>query len=154
MDTMATVEKLPSCNRVASAALLNSCSGLDSSALTEAESDKGSDLLLGEAKAIYAARLAVCELLEANTEIPQACSTFVPTKKNTRKQGIRGFLTPNGVTAPVVHYLYYDEVTDRHLKQCSAALGSKPQWWTSYSNARQNAAVMCHAMRADVEKGE
>jgi len=33
-------------------------------------------------------------------------------------------------------------------------LESRPQWWISYSNARQNAVLMCHAARHEVEKDE
>ena len=40
------------------------------------------------------------------------------------------------------------------LEQCLKALESRPQWWTSYSNSRQNAMVICQASRIEVEKEE
>lgn len=46
-----------------------------------------------------------------------------------------------------------DKVGIRHIRECLQSLESRPQWWTSYSNSRQNAAIMCQAARADIEKG-
>lgn len=148
---MQSVDKLPSCNYIASRALINSCSQLDQSSTTG--HGEGLDIILDQAKAIYGARLAVCELLEANSPVPSTCSAFKPNPRNTRKQGFRGFFSSHGPSTPVALYEIYDEETAKHLKTCSASLASKPQWWTSYSNARQNAVAMCHAMRAEVEKG-
>ena len=153
LDIIRTVEALPACNKVASAALLHSCSGLDESATSSDRDNAGINDLLEESKSIYATRLAVCELLEAANAVPDACSAFVPTKKTTRKRGFKGIFGAKETSQPVVHYQDYDEATERDLKRCTVALGSKPQWWTSYSNARQNAVVMCHATRAQVEKG-
>lgn len=38
--------------------------------------------------------------------------------------------------------------------QCLRALESRPQWWTSYSNSRQNAMVICQAARIETEREE
>ena len=40
------------------------------------------------------------------------------------------------------------------MEQCLKALESRPQWWTSYSNNRQNAMVICQAARIETEKEE
>lgn len=47
-----------------------------------------------------------------------------------------------------------DEVPKELLEQCLRTLESRPQWWTSYSNSRQNALVICHASRIETEKEE
>ena len=101
---------------------------------------------------IYAARLAVCELNNARAYVPSACQVFVPTVKTTRKSSWAGYLTGNKPSQPRQQYPQYDEVTEEHLGQCLKALEERPQTWTSYSNSKQNAAVMCHAMRGEVER--
>ncbi|KAI9925205.1 hypothetical protein MW887_006125 [Aspergillus wentii] len=40
------------------------------------------------------------------------------------------------------------------LGSCLKSLESRPQWWTSYSNSRQNAVVICQAARVENEKEE
>jgi hypothetical protein len=50
--------------------------------------------------------------------------------------------------------LGYDDIKGQQLGQCLKSLESRPQWWTSYSNNRQNAVVMCQAARGQIEKGE
>lgn len=40
------------------------------------------------------------------------------------------------------------------LEACLKSLESRPQWWTSYSNSRQNAMVICQATRVEMEKEE
>ncbi|KAK4966997.1 hypothetical protein LTR28_003105 [Elasticomyces elasticus] len=152
-EILRSVESLPSCHRVASAALLNSCSSLEASPRDD-NRNRGSDIMLNEVKSVYAARLAVCEFSDAKVAVPQACLPFVPTERTTKKHGIRGFLTRKGPTQATDYYLDYDDITEGHLTQCLTALESKPQWWTSYSNARQNAVIMCHSMRTEVEKDE
>jgi hypothetical protein len=47
-----------------------------------------------------------------------------------------------------------DEIPKDLLEQCLKTLESRPQWWTSYSNSRQNALVICHASRIETEKQE
>ncbi|KAI9827907.1 MAG: hypothetical protein M1826_006213 [Phylliscum demangeonii] len=43
---------------------------------------------------------------------------------------------------------------DQNILDCLGVLEKKPQWWTSYSNARQNAMVICQAVRSEIEKDE
>jgi hypothetical protein len=40
------------------------------------------------------------------------------------------------------------------VEACLRGLESRPQWWTSYSNSRQNAIVICQAARIEIEKEE
>lgn len=40
------------------------------------------------------------------------------------------------------------------VEQCLKALESRPQSWTSYSNSRQNAMVVCQAAQIETEKEE
>jgi hypothetical protein len=42
----------------------------------------------------------------------------------------------------------------KDLEQCLRSLESRPQWWTSYSNNRQNAMIICQASRIETEKEE
>lgn len=42
----------------------------------------------------------------------------------------------------------------KDLEQCLRSLESRPQWWTSYSNNRQNAMIICQASRIEAEKEE
>lgn len=153
MKIMRDVEKLPSCNKIASQALLNSCSALESPESAESE-QRGPDMMLDETKSIYAARLAVCELSGARATVPEGCTSFLPNSHTGKKTGLRGFIGLNRLSAPTTSYDHYGDVTEHSLDKCLGALESKPQWWTSYSNSRQNAVVMCHAMRSEVEKDE
>lgn len=155
LDLIKNVESLPSCAKIASSALLHSCSALEGSIKhDESELSRGSDLFVDEEADIYSARLAVCELSGADFSIPNECRSFIPDDKVKKKRGIRGFWSKNGASEPTATFQYYDEVTLGNLQQCRRALGSTSQSWTSYSNNRQNAVVMCRAMRSEVEKDE
>jgi len=79
-----------------------------------------------EVKSGYGAKLAVCELQAAGSSIPGSCSTT----------SLIGRMMGKG-----------------KLAKCLRDLESRPQWWTSYSNNRQNAAVLCQAARAEIERG-
>lgn len=155
LDLIKNVESLPSCAKIASSALLHSCSALEGS-ITHDDSDlrRGSDLFVEEEADIYSARLAVCELSGADFSIPSACQSFIPTEKSKNKRGIRGFWSKNGPSQPATVFQYYDDVTLNNLQQCRKSLGSTSQSWTSYSNNRQNAVVMCRAMQSQVDNDE
>lgn len=155
LDLIKNVESLPSCAKIASSALLHSCSALEGSIKhDESQFSRGSDLFVEEEADIYSARLAVCELNGADFEIPKECRSFVPTEKTKSKRGIRGFWSNDGPSEPTNVFHYYDEITLTSLQQCRRALGSTSQSWTSYSNNRQNAVVMCRAMRSEIERDE
>lgn len=151
LEIMDSVDKMPSCQKLASAAIVNSCSNLNHKSTLS--TDQGVDAMLEKAQSIYAARLAVCELIDVNAPIPDACNPFRPSQRNTRKTGFSGWFNNNGPTDPVPYYEVYEDETAQHLDLCASSLASKPQWWTSYSNARQNGLMMCYAMRAQIERG-
>ena len=155
LDLIKNVETLPSCAKIASSALLHSCSALEGSIKhDESELARGSDLFIEEEADIYSARLAVCELSGADFSIPPPCRSFVPAAQTSKKRGIRAFWSKDGPTQPTGAFQYYDEITITNLQHCRKALGSTSQSWTSYSNNRQNAVVMCRAMRSEIERDE
>ena len=143
IESMASVAQMPSCNKVASAALKNTCSEIDID--TSLNVGVTVDVMLEKSKSIYAARLAVCELIDAHASIPRACAAFQPSEDNTW----RSYILPKRSR----QYPAYDHDTAQQLKPCLKALSSTPQLWTSYSNAKQNSILMCHAMRASIDKG-
>lgn len=137
---------------MAASALMDSCATLDDAGTTD--STKDADVSLDQAKSIFATRLAICEILEAKASIPGKCEAFVPSDQNTRKKGFMGRFTSQGATKPTLSYPVYESSTEQHLDQCRTALASRSQWWTSYSNSRQNAVSLCHAVRGAIEKDE
>lgn len=149
INTMNKVEKLPSCQKLASQALLNTCSEIDHA--TSLATDKGIDVMLERSKSIYATRLAICELMDANAVIPASCSPFRPVENDSKFNGFRGFIVNGYFTKPTTQHKFEDH---GDLDQCSASLSSNPVWWTSYSNARQNAVLLCHSMRSELDKGK
>ena len=129
LQLLSALQGSPSCNRVAASTLLDSCHSIDGS-------KQAAELSFEDARSIYAAQLAVCEIESAESSIPQSCRALVP------------------VLDSKVHKRAPQERTRKGLlSQCLQTLESRPQWWTSYSNNRQNAVVMCQAARVDIEKG-
>ncbi|PGH08205.1 hypothetical protein GX51_01359 [Blastomyces parvus] len=128
---LASMKSSPSCNRLAATNLILSCQSLggDDGAQKDGLSDS-----LDKLKSLFAARLAVCELIGAGAAIPEQCSPILIAHQTYRH--------PNGD----------DPVQSSRLEPCLKSLESRPQWWTSYSNSRQNAAVMCQAARTEIER--
>ncbi|RAK90156.1 nuclear membrane fusion protein Kar5 [Aspergillus costaricaensis CBS 115574] len=52
------------------------------------------------------------------------------------------------------HFNTAETVAKGQLESCLRSLESRPQWWTSYSNSRQNAVVICQAARFENEREE
>nr|XP_001394658.2 hypothetical protein ANI_1_2190094 [Aspergillus niger CBS 513.88] len=98
-------------------------------------------------RSIYAARLAICELNEAGAAVPTTCQSI--TMRMPQKKGI--FRLPSGYKT---HFNAAETVTKGQLESCLRSLESRPQWWTSYSNSRQNAVVICQAARFENEREE
>jgi Tht1-like nuclear fusion protein len=119
--------------------LLTSCQDLGSS-----ESHRGAEIAktLDRVKSIYAARLALCELSGAGASIPLSCSAIQIAPDRTHNE-------------PSVDLMdISDDFTPGVVEKCLSGLESRPQWWTSYSNSRQNAIVICQAARIEIEKEE
>ena len=129
LQLLAAMEGSPSCNRVAASTLLDSCHSIDGS-LRDAETS------FEDAKSIYAAQLAMCEIVSAESSIPHSCQSLVPVLDSKERKPVS-----------------QKSIRKGQLSQCLQSLESRPQWWTSYSNSRQNAVVMCQAARVDIEKG-
>ena len=129
LQLLSAMQGSPSCNRVAASTLLDSCHSIDGSR-------QDAELSFEDAKSIYAAQLAMCEIVSAESSIPHCCRALVPVLDSKVHR-----------SAP------QESIRKGHLSQCLQTLESRPQWWTSYSNSRQNAVVMCQAARVDIEKG-
>lgn len=149
VEILESIEAAPSCHRLATTSLIDSCQALERS--------RSSEHSLTKVRETYAARLAMCELSSAKVEFPTSCRSFVPSqggcKRKTPSRSIIKYWRAE-VSEPVsVEKLCYPELTASEVKQCLGALHSKPQWWTSYSNALQNVLVVCQASRNAIEKG-
>lgn len=77
----------------------------------------------GGLKIFYAARLAICEFEATGISFPQECNDL-----DGKLQEIK-------------------------VMRCVKKLEERPQWWTTLSNNIQSAAVMCSAVRHEIEKG-
>ena len=119
----------PSCNRLAASTLLDSCHSIDGS-------KHDAEGTFEDVRSIYAAQLAICEIRSAESNIPQPCEALAPILDSKKHKAAS---TSN--------------IRKGQLSLCLQSLESRPQWWTSYSNSRQNAVVMCQAARVDIEKG-
>jgi len=127
LELLASIQTSPSCNRIAASTLLDSCHSIEGS-------EHDVDASIEDLRSIYAAQLAMCEIGSANSVKPQSCGALTTAAK-TKSKGARS-------------------ISKDELSKCLRSLESRPQWWTSYSNNRQNAGVMCQAARMDIEKGK
>ncbi|QSS66403.1 nuclear membrane fusion protein Kar5 [Histoplasma capsulatum] len=126
-----SMKSSPSCNRLAATNLILSCQSIGGDDDTDKNNPSNS---LDNLKALFAARLAVCELIGAGAAIPEQCSPILISHSTYGHPGAQ------------------DQVQPSRLEPCLRSLESRPQWWTSYSNSRQNAAVMCQAARTEIER--
>ena len=135
----------PSCNRFAVTNLITSCQELNSEGDSHSRTDYAQENL-DHIKSLYAARLAVCEVTGAGARVPDECEQLgISHPGKSSRTWFQGY-NPNADGKPGIR--------SAQLEPCLQALESKPQWWTSYSNNRQNAAIMCQAARIDVERDE
>ena len=119
----------PSCTRQAAFGLIESCSGLASKDTTSLYTE------LDEVKSLYSARLAICEMKDAGLPIPSQCTSEI-LRDSTTNRFIVKLESRQMITA------------------CVQALEARPQSWTSYSNNRQNALIICRASREEKEREE
>ena len=142
LQLLSSMQKSPSCNRLATSTLLDSCQTVDGS---------GHDIedTLENIKSVYAARLALCEICSTGLAIPPDCKVLMPADDQEGKRGLEWILGSGRAKSGT-----YDNIGNRQLSQCLRSLESRPQWWTSYSNSRQNAVIMCQAARVDIERGK
>ena len=151
MKFISSMEASPSCQKLAIATLLRSCRSIHPG---NDQTRKSSTVeRLDRVKSIFAARLAICELVDANAIIPQQCDSLHVPGPPGKNSIFKHFTT-------ISKYHREHEVSNENedesildIGSCLGALESRPQWWTSYSNARQNAIAICEATRSEVEKG-
>ncbi|GES64340.1 nuclear membrane fusion protein Kar5 [Aspergillus terreus] len=143
VQLLKSMESSASCNRIAASRLVTSCQSIGGK--TD-PMDSDIYLTLEHVRSLYAARLAICEINGAGASTPSPClpvTVFSPQQK-----GMFGFVRPkyqlNEADAP----------SAEALEHCLKSLESRPQWWTSYSNSRQNAVVICQAARIENEREE
>lgn len=131
-----SMKSSPSCSKIAATKLLTSCQSLNTP-----QNSRESQIVdsLDQIKSIYAVRLALCELTGAGTPIPMGCSPLHITTNNLNTATTNAQESENSISPAI-------------LQICLNTLESRPQWWTSYSNSRQNALVICQAARIEVEK--
>ncbi|KAK8157780.1 hypothetical protein BKA80DRAFT_312207 [Phyllosticta citrichinensis] len=147
------MESSPACQQLATTTLIDSCQSLD--LMAGSDSHSASQNLMDVIKKEYSARLAVCELQGIKDGVPRECSPFVPSVDACRSSQPRGFFDrymKQKKGGP--RRLCYPNFTQQELKTCANALFNHPQRWTSFSNARSNAIIICQASRAAVENDE
>ena len=79
-----SMEAAPSCHRIATLTLINSCQSLERSSSAEVE--------LTEIREEYATRLAMCELMGAKVTVPSQCDRFVPQDGGCKRKRTFAFL--------------------------------------------------------------
>jgi hypothetical protein len=139
IQILRSIKSSPSCNRIAASRLLTSSQSIKG----EGE-DHGKAQSLDHVKSLYAARLAVCELTGAGAALPTDCVPVAPPPVGQRQRYRANNEDSLG--------LEEDDIPSGQLERCLRSLESRPQWWTSYSNSRQNAVVMCQATRIEIDR--
>jgi hypothetical protein len=148
VDFVVSMQTAPTCTRMAASHLMNECKLLEH-APDFAKSRP--EAYLDGVKTEYAAKLAVCELLSAqpvNPLPPPHCDILVPSSRHCGKGGSWWYARPEVLDDKQC----YPDFKDYQYTQCLKSLQSTPQFWTSFSNARQNAVVMCQASRDAIER--
>ena len=128
LTILKSMESAPSCSRLAVTAFWNQCQ-------TTQKSPHGKQTAIDDTKNAFAASLAICELQAAKIPGPRSCNMIASILSSPRTSGGQSPL----------------EIP--HLDRCLNSLHSDPMLWTSYSNNRQNAQVLCEAARAENHKG-
>ena len=141
LDLLDSLQTSPSCIRLATSTLLTSCQTFDDQHTSSTEPT------LDDTRSLYAARLALCEISGAGLNIPAECELLHLANDSDVKQQHHQRMGGGQSNSP-------HRFGTRQIRECLQSLESRPQWWTSYSNSRQNAAIMCQAARADIEKGK
>ncbi|KAF2020890.1 hypothetical protein BU24DRAFT_456916 [Aaosphaeria arxii CBS 175.79] len=142
------MESAPDCNRLAALSLINDCKSLEDG---PNETKRAFPNILDEVKSEYAARLAVCELVGARAKVSRDCLILVPSAAACDEGGLFSFGRRKRSQASAGE-LCYPKATQAKFESCLKALADNAQSWTSYSNSRQNAVVMCRASRDSIER--
>ncbi|KAL4780435.1 hypothetical protein BJX76DRAFT_364322 [Aspergillus varians] len=143
LKLLESVSSSPSCNKLAATKLVTSCKSIKRNPESPGSSD--TYLALENVRSLYAARLAVCEISGAGISIPSPCQPM--NVSPSPKKGLFGFYTKQNSASSDT-----DPVSKEDLEPCLRSLESRPQWWTSYSNSKQNAMIICHASRSEIDQ--
>lgn len=109
------------CHQTAAAHLLLTCKAIGA----DMDKDDGERELLERAKSVYAVRVAVCETGEGRAAVPSACTSILDIPQRLDHE--------------------IDVVSSKTLAPCLGALMGEHYYWTSYSNNRQDANILCRA---------
>ncbi|KAL4953658.1 hypothetical protein BDW69DRAFT_205681 [Aspergillus filifer] len=145
LELLDSINASSSCNKLAATKLVTSCELIGRN--SEASGDTDTYLDLEHVRSLYAARLALCELGGAGITIPSSCQP-VNVSPPRRKVYFGLYSTNSPVTTTT------DTLPKEDLAPCLKSLESRPQSWTSYSNSRQNAMVICQASRYEIDKDD
>ncbi|KAK4580067.1 hypothetical protein LTR86_000269 [Recurvomyces mirabilis] len=148
-------QSLPTCERLATGALLTSCASLERPvSVNPDDSAPGADALVRDQQQLYAARLSVCRLNHTGNPIPKACLPLLPTERNTKRKWLTGILgkTDRHETS----YPDYEHDSEAHAGACIKALyhEGNGQAWTTYEASRHSMTATCRSLRDDVERDE
>lgn len=141
IELLSAYDTFPSCHRLAVGAFFETCGSAPSV-------DVDGNHILEDEKNLFAARLAVCELKSANAVIDEVCLGMVPNESSKSS-----FFPWSSGNAKHSLKSIYEEVNSTQRDACIKSLHSSTQSWTSYSNARQNAVLMCDTVRAEINRG-
>ena len=133
----------PFCHQAAIHELLTSCQSVKENA----RNPRPAAELLGKLKTISAARFAVCEITEALADTPSQCVPLMIYSPESHSESLSHTVKSSA-------YNTIEQVSDRDVRACLKALECKPQSWTSYSNSKQQIAMICDASRTDIVKDE
>lgn len=120
------IENLPPCKRFASKKLVNSCLAFDN---LHPENRYGTDDLLERFRNMFALRMTHCELSDADVFLPRACEPFINEDPS-------------------------DSESRESFAKCLHELHQTPSSWDSFNHAKTRAAIICHAMRSEIDKDE
>jgi hypothetical protein len=131
------IQASSSCHQRAANRLIKSCQSMSSD---------GGSILIEHVKSLYAVRLAICETSEGEAPVPTQC---------------RSLLTPEGLHSQdrldsSSRRISYEAevVSGQELAPCVKALQKNNIYWISFSNNRQQASVICQALRWHVDREE
>lgn len=147
IDFLDSLKSESACHQFASKELVDSCQSISDDANPTTSNDI--EQVLEISRNEYAARLAVCELNTAKAMIPKVCSRFVPSSEACTS----GSWWRTKSSEQQRRVLCYPQSSKQQVQKCISGLEEKPQSWTSFSNARQNAVMLCQASRERIELG-
>jgi Tht1-like nuclear fusion protein len=142
VELLKTLNDKPACHKAATHQLITSCQSIREDAMNPRPSVEN----LETTKSIFAARLAICELRDASARTPPQCAPIMTVSARIDMKISQNLSKSTTYAA--------EQISSGDLRACLKALESKPQSWTSYSNSRQYASMICDASRVDILKDE